>query len=168
MALALLGGATAASATSAPLFSSELPQERLVGAVQTGFLAALGVAASKALFCYDAWNTVTFAAAEVRDPGAQPAARADHRHADHHDDLHAGGGGRTCTCFRSLRWRRFPRTASPPRRRGCCSANIGGQLIAAAILVSTFGCINGMILGGARVLYRDGGRRAVPAHGGRS
>jgi APA family basic amino acid/polyamine antiporter len=31
--------------------------------------------------------------------------------------------------------------------------SVGGQLIAAAILVSTFGCINGMILGGARVLY---------------
>jgi basic amino acid/polyamine antiporter, APA family len=29
----------------------------------------------------------------------------------------------------------------------------GAKLIAAAILVSTFGCINGMILGGARVLY---------------
>jgi APA family basic amino acid/polyamine antiporter len=30
---------------------------------------------------------------------------------------------------------------------------IGEKLIAAAILVSAFGCINGMILGGARVLY---------------
>jgi APA family basic amino acid/polyamine antiporter len=49
-----------------PLWSTTVPQ--VPGAVQAGFLAALGVAASKALFCYDAWNTVTFAAAEVRDP----------------------------------------------------------------------------------------------------
>ena len=35
--------------------------------------------------------------------------------------------------------------------------DIGGLLIAAAILVSTFGCINGMILGGARVLYAMAG-----------
>ena len=32
------------------------------------FLAAIGVAMSKALFAYDAWNTVTFAAEEIREP----------------------------------------------------------------------------------------------------
>jgi len=36
---------------------------------------------------------------------------------------------------------------------------IGAKLMAAAILVSTFGCVNGMLLAGARVYYamsRDG------------
>src|SRR5580700_9340603 len=36
--------------------------------VELGFLAAMGVAMSKALFAYDAWNTVTFVAGEVREP----------------------------------------------------------------------------------------------------
>ena len=31
--------------------------------------------------------------------------------------------------------------------------NVGSTLIIVAILVSTFGCVNGMILGGARVGY---------------
>jgi len=38
-------------------------------------------------------------------------------------------------------------------------AGIGAKLMAAAILVSTFGCVNGMLLAGARVYYamsRDG------------
>jgi APA family basic amino acid/polyamine antiporter len=37
-------------------------------AVGMTFLAACGVAMSKALFAYDAWNTVTFAAEEIREP----------------------------------------------------------------------------------------------------
>ncbi|MGZ3442565.1 MAG: amino acid permease, partial [Polyangia bacterium] len=37
-------------------------------AVNLTFLAAVGVAMSKALFAYDAWNTVTFAAEEIREP----------------------------------------------------------------------------------------------------
>src|SRR5215472_12313296 len=36
--------------------------------IQMGLFAAMGVAMSKALFAYDAWNTVTFAAGEIRDP----------------------------------------------------------------------------------------------------
>ena len=46
--------------------------------------APSGVAMSKALFAYDAWNTVTFAAEEVREPRAQPAARARRRDRGHH------------------------------------------------------------------------------------
>jgi APA family basic amino acid/polyamine antiporter len=36
---------------------------------------------------------------------------------------------------------------------------VGAKLMAAAILISTFGCVNGMLLAGARVYYamsRDG------------
>ncbi len=135
-----------------PLFSTELPRAHLVGAVQTGFLAALGVAASKALFCYDAWNTVTFAAAEVRDP-ARNLPRA----------LIAGTLVTTVTYTLAAAGYLylFPLTemATVPENRIAAEAarlllgDVGGLLIAAAILVSTFGCINGMILGGARVLF---------------
>src|SRR6185436_4231938 len=36
--------------------------------IKVGLFAALGVAMSKALFAYDAWNSVTFAAEEMREP----------------------------------------------------------------------------------------------------
>jgi APA family basic amino acid/polyamine antiporter len=136
----------------APAFSTELPAQQVAGAVRTGFLAALGVAASKALFCYDAWNTVTFASAEVRDP-ARNLPRA----------LIAGTlvTTLTYTLAAAAYLYLFPldRMATVPENRIAAEAarlllgDIGGQLIAAAILVSTFGCINGLILGGARVLY---------------
>src|SRR5262249_39091998 len=37
-------------------------------ALKIGFIAALAVALSKALFAYDPWNTVTFVGEEVRQP----------------------------------------------------------------------------------------------------
>ena len=67
--------ARARSATSRPLLGTELGAKGL----QMGLLAAMGVAMSKALFAYDAWNTVTFTAEEVRESAAQPAARARRR-----------------------------------------------------------------------------------------
>ena len=39
--------------------------------------------------------------------------------------------------------------------------NIGSTLIIVAILVSTFGCVNGMILGGGQGLLRHGPRGAL-------
>lgn len=138
-----------------PLWSTELPHTVVEGAVQVGFLAALGVAASKALFCYDAWNTVTFAAAEVRDP-ARSLPRA------------LVGGTLVTTLTYLLAAAAylylFPleRMATVPENRIAAEVarsllgETGSRLIAAAILVSTFGCINGMILGGARVLYAMG------------
>jgi len=38
---------------------------------------------------------------------------------------------------------------------------VGWTLVIVAILISTFGCVNGLILGGARVLVCHGPRRAV-------
>ena len=125
-----------------------------------GLLAAMGVAMSKALFAYDAWNTVTFAAEEVREPAAQPAARA-------------GGRARSCTtlayvaaCAVYLYVLPLDRMAAVVENRVAadvarrrCSGRAGVTLVSVAILVSTFGCVNGLILGGARVLFamaRDG------------
>lgn len=138
-----------------PLWSTELPRTVAEGAVKVSFLAALGVAASKALFCYDAWNTVTFAAAEVRDP-ARSLPRA----------LVGGTVVTTLTYVLAAAGYLYlvplERMAGVPENRIAAVAaqallgDTGGRLIAAAILVSTFGCINGMILGGARVLYAMG------------
>ena len=146
----ILGRGKGSVANFSPAFSTAVPD--LPGAVTTGFLAALGVAASKALFCYDAWNTVTFAAAEVREP-ARSLPRAI-----------IGGALITLVTYllaASAYLYLFPlhKMAQVPENRIASEAarllfgDIGGLLIAAAILVSTFGCINGMILGGARVLY---------------
>ncbi len=37
----------------------------------------------------------------------------------------------------------------------------GRQVMAAAIMISAFGCVNGLILAGARVYYASGARRAL-------
>ncbi|MCS6914349.1 MAG: amino acid permease [Myxococcales bacterium] len=133
-----------------PLWSTEVPHPP--GAVQVGFLAALGVAMSKALFSYDAWNTVTFAAAEVRDPGRNlPRALV----------LGTAATTLTYTAAAAVYLYLVPleRMATVPENRIAAEAarvlfgEVGTQLVAGAILISTFGCINGMILGGARVLY---------------
>ena len=45
------------------------------------------------------------------------------------------------------------RIAWPPRRPRACSGPSAVQVMAAAIMISTFGCANGLILSGARVYY---------------
>ena len=72
----------------------------------------------------------------------------------------------------------MPRTnASPPRSWQIASPRLGVSFMAVAIMISTFGCVNGMALMGARLYYamaRDGlffqsvgrlNRRGVPAAG---
>jgi APA family basic amino acid/polyamine antiporter len=123
-----------------------------------GLLAAAGVAMSKALFAYDAWNTVTFAAEEIRDP-ERTLPRA----------LAAGTLATTAAylaaCAAYLYVLPIDRMAAVPENRvGAEVAAVllgspGVTLVSLAILVSTFGCLNGLILGGARVLFamsRDG------------
>jgi APA family basic amino acid/polyamine antiporter len=126
--------------------------------LQMGFLAAAGVAMSKALFAFDAWNTVTFAAEEVRDP-ARNLPRA----------LLAGTVVTTLTyagaCAVYLYVLPLGVMAQVAENRvaadvaGVVLGGLGVTLVSAAILVSTFGCVNGLVLGGARVLFamaRDG------------
>ena len=139
-------------ANFSPIFSTSVPSM-----ASHPLFWGPGVAASKALFCYDAWSTVTFAASEIRDPQRNlPRALVMGTVAT--TLTYVGRRQCTSTCSRCRRWRRFPKTASQHRQPACCSAAIPEpKLIAAAILVSTFGCINGMILGGARVLYAMAG-----------
>jgi APA family basic amino acid/polyamine antiporter len=113
---------------------------------------------SKALFSYDAWFTVTFAAEEVKDPernlprslvlGTLTATVAY-----------------TATVAVYLYMVPIGEMAVVTENRIGTEAAVrmigpaGGAFIAVAILVSTFGCVNGLILGGARVVYamaRDG------------
>jgi basic amino acid/polyamine antiporter, APA family len=126
--------------------------------LKVGLFAALAGAMSKALFSYDSWYTVTFAAEEVKDPErnlprslilgtlgimvAYTAAVAAY--------LYLVPIGEMATVTEnSIATEAAVRMIGPA----------GGAFIAVAILVSTFGCVNGLTLAGARVVYamsRDG------------
>ena len=112
-------------------------------------MAGLAVALSKALFAYDAWYTVTFVAEEV--------------HNDHRTLPRALLVGcllvtvlYVLTNVAYLCVLPVSQIAAVPENRVAervavvLFGNIGSTLIIVAILVSTFGCVNGMILGGAR------------------
>jgi basic amino acid/polyamine antiporter, APA family len=138
----------------APVLGTQLGDKGL----KLGLLAAMGVAMSKALFAYDAWNTVTFAAEEVRQP-ERNLPRA----------LLAGTVvttlAYTAACAVYLYVLPLDRMAAVTENRVASEvASVvlgpaGVTLVSVAILVSTFGCVNGLILGGARVFFamaRDG------------
>ncbi|HUB05992.1 MAG TPA: amino acid permease [Myxococcales bacterium] len=121
-------------------------------------LATLGPAMVGALFAADAWNNITFTAGEVRRPGRTlPAALAL-------------GTGMTIALYllvnvAYLAMLPLDQIAHAPADR-VASAAVGAlvgpeaaALVAVGILVSTFGCVNGIVLAGARVSYamaRDG------------
>jgi APA family basic amino acid/polyamine antiporter len=123
-----------------------------------GVLAALAVAMSKALFAYDAWYTVGFAAEEVKDPErtlpralllgslsillVYCSAVAAYVYMVPTTEMAAVADNRIAA-------EAARRMLGPP----------GQAFIAAAIMVSAFGCVNGLVLAGARVVYamaRDG------------
>ena len=122
------------------------------------FLFAFGAAAVGALFSMDAWNNVTFAAAEVRRPERNlPLALA------------LGTGIVTLLYVLAnvayLAVLPLAEIASAPQDRvaTALAARMFGSaavsVMAAAIAISCFGCINGLVLAGARVFYamaRDG------------
>ena len=143
--------------------------------VGSALLLAFSAAMVGALFSADSWNNVTFAAAEVRSP-VRNLPRA----------LAMGTGLVTLLYllanFAYLSVLTLPEIQNAPQDRVGTLAmqhvfgDVGQYLMAAVILVSTFGCINGLILAGARVYYamsRDGlffaragvlsARRHVPA-----
>jgi len=121
-------------------------------ALQMGFLAGLAMAMSKALFAYDAWYTVTFVAEEVHD-SERTLPRA----------LLLGCGLVTViyvlTNLAYLAVLPIGEIADVPENRvsqrvaEVLFGNVGSTLVIVAILIATFGCVNGLILGGARVSY---------------
>jgi APA family basic amino acid/polyamine antiporter len=126
--------------------------------VGVGLFAAAGVAMSKALFAFDAWNTVTFTAEEVRAP-QRSLPRA----------LAIGTVVTTVTylaaCAAYLYVLPISRMAAVPENRVASEVaeilfgSTGVKLVSLAILGSTLGCVNGLVLSGARVLFamaRDG------------
>jgi APA family basic amino acid/polyamine antiporter len=149
-------------------------------ALEIGLLAGLAVTLSKALFAYDAWNTVTFVAEEVRRPEktlpralvlgclittgvyvfANLAYMANLPLADMTTEkiVEENGVARVV--------KKKPNEIIVDENRvapvvakltfdqwGGEAGKWGERLVVVAILISTFGCVNGLILGGARVSY---------------
>jgi APA family basic amino acid/polyamine antiporter len=119
--------------------------------------AAVWVAMIGSMFSADAWNNVTFVAAEVKDP-RRNVGRA----------LILGAGGvvvlYVLVNVAYLNLLPFNAIATAPEQRVAAAAigrvvPWGAIAIAVVVMVSTFGCLNGMILAGPRLYYamaRDG------------
>jgi APA family basic amino acid/polyamine antiporter len=104
------------------------------------------------LFAADAWNNVTFTAGEIRNPRRNvPLALA----------IGVGTVSLIYIACNLVYLRVLPLEAiqhAPEDRVATAAASvilgpIAVRVMAAAIMVSTFGCLNGMILAGARVYY---------------
>jgi APA family basic amino acid/polyamine antiporter len=128
-----------------------------------GTLTLIGVAMVGSLFAADAWNNVTFTSAEVRNPSRNLP-------------LSLGLGVGFVTLLYTLAnvayMRVLPISGDPhgttalargiefaaDGRVGTAVAGVilgsaGAIFVAVAIMVSTFGCNNGLILSGARIYY---------------
>jgi len=123
-----------------------------------GLFVAFGVAQVGSLFSADAWNNIGFTAAEVKNPKRDVA-------------LSMAFGTIiviTLYCLANLAYLcTLPLVqiqSAPDDRVASAALNAifgppGAMIMAVAIIVSTFGCNNGLILAGARVSYamaRDG------------
>jgi APA family basic amino acid/polyamine antiporter len=112
----------------------------------------VGVAMVGALFSSDAWNNVTFTAGEVRNPRRNlPLSLAV--------GVLVVSALYIASNFVYLNVLTLPdiQHAAEDRVATAAAAKMFGpiavQLMAAAIMISTFGCANGLILSGARVYY---------------
>jgi basic amino acid/polyamine antiporter, APA family len=117
-----------------------------------GLLVALCVAQTGSLFSADAWNNVTFTAGEVQNPRRNVPL-----------SLALGTGIVIGLYFLAnvayLAVLPFDKLQNAPLDRvasamvGAVFPAAGAQIMAIAIMISTFGCINGMVLAGARAFF---------------
>lgn len=147
-AVSMGGGSTA---NWQPLVGIDLGPE----GAKVGLFAAMAGAMAKALFAYDAWYQVTFVAEEVREP-EKTLPRA----------LVVGTLGATILYVGAVAVYLYAvpigemafvaenSVATEAARR--MIGSLGAAFIASTILVSTFGCVNGLILTAARIVYAMG------------
>jgi basic amino acid/polyamine antiporter, APA family len=156
-ALGLLLGRSGALASGAEGFWKSVSA---AGEVRTGWalVAVLATAMVGPLFSQSAWNNVTFAGEEVRDPGRTlPRALLVGCLLVTVIYVLANVSYLKVLAFDGIRHAPEDRVAT-----AAATALFGpgaAALMAAAIMVSTFGCVNGLILSGARVSFamaRDG------------
>jgi len=137
------------------------PQIGLTGLL--GVCVAVGVAQVGSLFSSDAWNNVTFTAGEVKNPSRNlplslalgtsavialyVAANFVYLNVLPLDGSAAGAD----VMARGIKYASEDRVGTAVMFQ--MFGQTGAALMAVAILVSTFGCCNGLILAGARVYY---------------
>jgi APA family basic amino acid/polyamine antiporter len=131
--------------------------------VMVGTLTILAVAQVGSLFSADAWNNVTFTAGEVKNPSRNLplslalgtgsviaiyiACNFIYMNVLPLDGLQNGA----TVLARGIKYATEDRVGTAVLTQ--MFGGIGGLLMAAAIMLSTFGCNNGLILAGARVYY---------------
>ncbi|MGB7267868.1 MAG: amino acid permease [Terracidiphilus sp.] len=131
--------------------------------VMVNLLVILAVVQVGSLFSADAWNNVTFTAGEIRNPRRNVpfslafgvgfvlvcyilASAAYMMVLPLHGDPHG-----TTVFARGIQYAAEDRIGAAALQM--MFPQVGAYLMAAAILISTFGCANGMTLAGARVYY---------------
>ena len=112
----------------------------------------VGVAMVGALFSADAWNNVTFTAGEVRNPRRNlPISLALGVTIVMALYIAANCVYLNVLPFEAIQHAPEDRVATAAMKQILGPAGVG--IMAAAIMVSCFGCVNGLILAGARVYY---------------
>ena len=130
----------------------------LTAATSFGLLVAICVSQTGSLFSADSWHNITFTGAEVRDPRRTlPRALAIGSALVIVLYLLANVAYLTTLPFADIQHAPSDRVAAAMMQR--IFPSWGSQAMAAAIVISTFGCVNGLVLAGSRVYYalgRDG------------
>ncbi|MGD0840006.1 MAG: amino acid permease [Candidatus Acidiferrales bacterium] len=162
-------------APGAPFLARWIPSVSVTGGLYA-VVIAFGVAQVGSLFSADAWNNITFTAGEVKNPRRDVPLSL------------AAGTAIVIALYllvnvAYLFTLSLTRIQTAPDDRVATAAlavifgSAGAGIMALAIMVSTFGCANGLILAGSRVYYamaRDGlffrsigrlNRKHVPAMG---
>ncbi len=117
-----------------------------------GLLVALCVAQTGSLFSADAWNNITFTAGEVRNPRRNvPLSLALGTGIVIGLYLLTNVAYMVVLPFAEIQNAPLDRVASA--MVGAVFPSAGAQIMAIAIMISTFGCINGMVLAGARAFF---------------
>lgn len=163
LALLILLGITVGRNATAML--ANFAPGRFAAPVDLGstFVLAFGAALVGSLFASDAWNNVTFAAAEVKNPRRNlPLSLALGTglvtllyilaNFAYLTTLPLAGSSTGATVLaRGMQFATQDRVGTAAAEMIFGAA--GGTIMAVAILVSTFGCNNGLILAGARVYW---------------
>jgi basic amino acid/polyamine antiporter, APA family len=117
-----------------------------------GMLVALCTAQIGSLFAADAWNNITFSAGEVKNPSRNvPLSLALGTFIVIGLYLAANFAYIVVLPFSAVQQAPSDRVAAAMMQ--AVFPTVGGELIAVAIMISAFGCMNSLILTGARAYY---------------
>src|SRR5437773_9425236 len=130
----------------------------LTAAIAFGLFVGICVAQTNSLFSADAWNNITFTAGEVKEPRRNiPLSLALGTILVITLYLLANVAYLTALPWDAIQNAPSDRVAS--ETASVIFPGVGATIMAVAIMISTFGCNNGLILAGARAYYamaRDG------------